>query len=229
MFGFLMWSVVMILFVALPISIVLLIVRAIKKTPVKKILQSILALIIIAFSCFVGALFSAPSDEQTEELQSTESEAITLEQTTEAEITTELITDAETTVQYGSAMVEQFKSLGFTQEEAEEVEVIFKTVGITKISNIQAVGNNGIDKLQAFRCDVFDSSRDKGGASLLFTVEKRQLCHMSLNGFMNSLTLGYDSVVLYDIWNEDGTINNDAIGYKYVVDYENGKITKYEP
>ena len=46
---------------------------------------------------------------------------------------------------------------------------------------------------------------------------------------MNSNSLQYDSVVLYDIWNEDGTINNDAIGYKYVVDYKNGKITKYEP
>ena len=181
--------------------------------------------VVFVIACFAIAFFAAPSDEQV-----TENETTILEQTTEAEtVTTEETTVEETTVQSVSVMVEQFKSLGFTEEEAEEVEAIFKTVGITKITNIQAVGNNGIDKLQAFRCDVFDSSKDKGGPSLLFTVEKRQLCHMSLNGFKNSLTFEYDSVVLYDIWNEDGTINNDAVGYKYVVDYENGKITKYEP
>jgi hypothetical protein len=38
----------------------------------------------------------------------------------------------------------------------------------------------------------------------------------------------YDNVVLYDIWNEDGTINEDAVGYKAVFDYENKKITNYE-
>lgn len=232
MFDALMWLVLAILFVALPISIILLIIRAIKRKPVKKIFQSIIALIVIALLVFFGALVTAPDDEPTEESQSTETE--TVETTTETE-TTEIMqettvpstTEVETTVQYGSAMVEQFKSLGFTHEEAEEVAEIFKTVGITDISNIRAVGNNGIDSLQAFRCDIFDLQKDKGGPSLLFTVEKRKLCHISLNGFMNSNSLEYDSVVLYDIWNEDGTINYSAVGYKAVVDYKNGKITKY--
>ena len=228
MFDTLMWLVLAIVFVALPISIILLIVRAIKKKPVKKILKTIGVLFFAALVLFIAAMF-APDDTPTEETQSTEVETTTFEQVTEVETTTELVTEEGTTVQYGSVMVEQFKSLGFTQKEAEKVEKIFKTVGITKISNIQAVGNNGIDKLQAFKCDIFDLQRDKGGPSLLFTVEKRQLCHMSLNGFMNSNSLEYDSIVLYDIWNEDGTINTNAIGYKNVVDYENGKITKYEP
>lgn len=170
--------------------------------------------VVFVVVCFAVAFFATPSDEKAN-----------LEQSMGAETTAEVVVEDEAIVQ----MVEQFKSLGFTQEEAKEVETIFKTVGITKISNIQAVGNNGIDNLQAFRCDIFDSQRDKGGPSLLFTVEKRQLCHISLNGFKNSLTLEYDSIVLYDIWNEDGTINKDAIGYKNVVDYENGKITQYEP
>ena len=191
----------------------------------KRLLQVMIIVVAFVIVCFSIALFATPSGEQ----QPTGIETTTSEPTTAEEATTELVTEEKTTVQVVSAMVEQFKSLGFTQKEAEKVEKIFKTVGITEISNIQAVGNNGIDKLQAFKCDIFDSQRDKGGPSLLFTVEKRQLCHISLNGFKNSLTLQYDSIVLYDIWNEDGTINKDAIGYKNVVDYENGKITKYEP
>lgn len=228
MFDTLMWLVLAIVFIALPISIVLLIVRAIKKKPVKKILKSIGVLFLAALVLFIAAMF-APDDTPTEESQSTETVETTTVETTETETATELVKQEETTVQYSSVMIEQFKSLGFTYTEAKKVESIFKTVGITEISNIQAVGSNGIDNLQAFRCDIFDSKKDKGGPSLLFTVEKRQLCHISLNGFMNSNSLQYDSVVLYDIWNEDGTINNDTIGYKYVVDYENGKITKYEP
>jgi hypothetical protein len=133
-----------------------------------------------------------------------------------------------TTAEQVVPMEEQFVSLGFTEEEAEEMKVVFETVGITDISNIRATGNGDIDNLQAFQCDVYGSSADKGGMSLLFNVEKRQVCHISLNGFTDTYTGEKKSVVLYDIWNEDGTINEDAVGYKYVVDYENGKITKYE-
>ena len=133
-----------------------------------------------------------------------------------------------TTAEQVVPMEDQFVALGFTEEEAEEVKVIFETVGITDISNIRATGNGSIDDLQAFQCDVYGSSADNGGMSLLFTVENRRVCHISLNGFYNSTLMKYDSVVLYDIWNEDGTINEDAVGYKNVVDYENGKITEYE-
>ena len=159
------------------------------------------------------------------------SEAPDTTTTTTEELVVVTTTEKETTVPTTEAvdtMIDQFVSLGFTEEEAQEMKVIFETVGISEINNIQAVGDAGIDKLQAFKCGIYDSRVDKGGASLLFTVENRRICHISLNGFMNTMTMDYDSIVLYDIWNEDGTINEAAVGYKAVVDYENEKITKYE-
>lgn len=91
MFDALMWLVVAIVFVALPISIILLIVRAIKKKPVKKNLKLILALIVAALVVFVVAMFT-PDDTPTEESQSTTQEAVvstTAEATTEETTTTE--------------------------------------------------------------------------------------------------------------------------------------------
>ena len=141
-------------------------------------------------------------------------------------------------------MISQFKDLGFTDTEAENMKEIFTTVGITKISNIKAVGNAGIDNLQAFICNIYDSDPDKGGLSVHFTIDKRQLCFISLDGIATTkVDYGYinvfgnlkfktsngkKSVTLYDIWDENGEIIPNAIGYKAVLDYENKKITKYE-
>ena len=138
----------------------------------------------------------------------------------------------------------QFVWLGFTNDEAQEMSKIFKTVGITDISNIQTFGNAGIDNLQAFRCNIYDSDPDKGGLSVHFTVDKRQLCFISLDGIATTkVDYAYinifgnvkfktsnskKSVTLYDIWDENGEIIPNAIGYKAVLDYENKKITPYE-
>ena len=138
----------------------------------------------------------------------------------------------------------QFGWLGFTEDEAQEMSNIFETVGITDISNIQAVGNAGIDNLQAFICNIYDSNPDKGGLSLHFTVEKRQLCFISLDGIADTkvdyayinifgnvkfkTSNGKKSVTLYDVWDENGEIIPNATGYKAVLDYENKKIEAYK-
>jgi hypothetical protein len=153
-------------------------------------------------------------------------------------------TTTETTTTKIDTMVQQFIQLGFTQAEAEKMKDIFSTVGITEISNIKAVGDNGIDNLQTYKCDIYDYRADKGGISLHFTIDKRQLCFISLNGIPTTKTNYYyinifgnvkaktsnstKSVTLYDIWDENGEIDNSAIGYQAVFDYENSKITKYE-
>lgn len=141
-------------------------------------------------------------------------------------------------------MIEQFMTLGFTESEASEMKEIFETVGITEISNIQGIGDASIDNLKAFTCDIFDYRADKGGISAHFTIDKRQLCYISIDGIPTSkLDYAYinifgnvkyktsnsvASVTMYDVWDEEGEIIPDAIGYKAVFDYENNKITSYE-
>lgn len=193
--------------------------------------------------------------EETTEQQTTTTEPTTVEETTTkpnisttetptvAEVATSPVTEVETTVQQSSLIVMQFTSLGFTYDEAKEMEEIFATVGITEISNIQPVGNNGIDNLQAFICDIFDYSKDKGGISAHFTIDKRQLCFISLDGIPETkvdyayinifgnvkfkTSSGKRSVTLYDVWDENGEIIPNTVGYKAVFDYENKKITAY--
>ena len=126
-------------------------------------------------------------------------------------------------------MVQQFISLGFTQAEAENMKAIFNTVGITEISNIQAVGNNGIDNLQVFNCDIYDYHREKGSPYIRFVIDKRQLCFISMDGLYGDSYSDRNNVELYDIWDENGEIDKSAIGYQAVFDYENSKITEYEP
>lgn len=141
-------------------------------------------------------------------------------------------------------MLEQFVEIGLTEEEATEVQEIFTTVGITKISNIQEAVGTGIDNLQSFKCDIYDYHADKGGISIHFTVDKRQLCFISLDGiptkevdyaYINifgnvkfKTSNGKRSVTLYDVWDENGEIIPDAVGYKAVFNYENKTITNYE-
>lgn len=245
----LLW--VLVVFIAMPVLFVMLIVNLIRKKQKWKILVSFAVCFNVSVVCVFGAMFTVPEDMQ-KEMPTTTVETTTekpMVTTTEKAIappTTEKQTTPPTTTKKATppttvapattkpitpkvdAMVKEFVKLGFTQAEAKEMRKIFATVGITEISNVQAVGNAGIDNLQAFKCDIYDYHRDKGGVSVVFTVEKRRLCHISLNGFYNTVLMEYDNVVLYDIWNEDGTINEDAVGYKAVFDYENKKITNYE-
>ena len=140
-------------------------------------------------------------------------------------------------------MEAQFQQLGFTEAEAKDIKKKFETVGITQISNIQASIGSGIDDLQSFKCDIFDYHASKGGLSVHFTFENRQLCYISLDGiptekvshfyinvFGNVKTKVVNSTksaVLYDLWDEEGEIIKNGVGYKAIFDYENKKITAY--
>lgn len=139
-----------------------------------------------------------------------------------------------------NTMVAQFQQLGFTEAEAKDLKSKFETVGITQISNIQTSIGSGIDDLQSYVCNIFNY---KNSLSLQFTIENRQLCYISLNGiptekvshlyinvFGNVKTKVVNSTksaVLYDLWDEDGEIIKNGVGYKAVFDYENSKITAY--
>ena len=141
-------------------------------------------------------------------------------------------------------MVQQFIALGFSENEAKEMKDIFSVVGITEINNIQKGPGSGIDDLQSFICNIFDYDKSKGGLSLHFTIENRQLCYISLDGiptqkidyfYINifgdvtaTISNSKKSVVMYDIWDENGEIDPNAIGYKAVFDYDNMKISSYK-
>lgn len=177
-----------------------------------------------------------------QESSTNQSQSITTTTTTTTAATSETATTTAQVAVYD--MAAQFKALGFTDAEAANMKEIFTTVGITEISNIQAVGNAGIDNLQAFKSDIFDSRADKGGISIHFTIDKRQLCFISLDGIATTkvdyayinifgnvkfkTSNGKTSVTLYDKWDENGEIDNNSIGYKAVLDYENKKIVNYE-
>lgn len=187
---------------------------------------------------------SESKEDKTEITSSKEPVESKVETSSPKEETTEIKNEIPLVVEKEDAMITQFKDLGFTKAEAENMKEIFTTVGITKISNIKAFGDTGIDNLQAFKSDIYDSHADKGGISIHFTIDKRQLCFISLDGIATTkVDYAYinifgnvkfktsnskKSVTLYDIWDENGEIIPNAIGYKAVLDYENKKITPYE-
>lgn len=153
------------LFIALPVFVILLIVRAMKKKPIKKIVQSLLLCVAFGIVCIIGGVITMPEDTQTEMPQGTEvattqpvatteaeteKESATAEETTKAveSTTAEPTTEAETTAERIESttetkafteqelMIMQFETLGLTKSEAEEAQKIFENVGITKIRNI---------------------------------------------------------------------------------------------
>ena len=74
---------------------------------------------------------------------------------------------------FGEELINNLTSLGFTVEEATEIQSIFYQIGINSISNVQASNNEGIDKLTATveRC-VGDEQK-----KFWFTIEKRKLIY----------------------------------------------------
>ena len=89
------------------------------------------------------------------------------------------------------------------------------------------MAGTGIDELQSFQGALYDTSAYKWGASTLFTIDKRQLCFISINSFYNNITGEYDTATLYDKWDKNGEIDPNSIGYKAVLDYENKEIVDY--
>lgn len=228
------------LFIVYPALTVLLIVKAKKKEPIKPVFKGYGLVTIILFCALIAGAMTMPDTDEPTTVQVETTTAESKESTAKKETTTQ----EPTTAVPQDTMVEQFKALGFTETEAKEMKEIFTTVGITEINNIQHITGDGIDKLQAFRCDIYDYHRDKGGIFVHFTIDKRQLCFISLDGIPTTKAdYAYinifgnvkvktsnttKSVTLYDKWDENGEIDENSIGYKAVFDYDNKKIEKYK-
>lgn len=79
---------------------------------------------------------------------------------------------------FGEYMVKQLMNLGFTIDEATEIQSIFYQIGINYISNIKGAGD-GIDKLQTFVAYANNDTKKK----FYFTVENRTMFYA---GFMDA-------------------------------------------
>lgn len=80
---------------------------------------------------------------------------------------------------FGEGMLKSLTNLGFTIEEATEIQSIFYQIGINSISNIQAGGEDGIDKLVCYTAYANNDTKKK----FYFTIEKRKMFYA---GFMDS-------------------------------------------
>ncbi len=137
-------------------------------------------------------------------------------------------------------LAEQFLEQGFSPDEAKLLEEHFCTMGIKSISNLTPVAGNGIDNLQSFQCTIYDYST----ITFNFTIENRKLCYAELAGIpTEKADYAYvnifgnvkiktknttKSVTFYDVWDSEGEVIEDAVGYKAVFDYESKKINEYK-
>lgn len=80
---------------------------------------------------------------------------------------------------FGEELINSLTNLGFTIEEATEIQSIFYKIGINSISNIQKGAGDGIDKLQSFVAYANNDTKKK----FYFTVEKRVMFYA---GFMDA-------------------------------------------
>lgn len=230
-----------ILVFAIPIEILIFLIRWIRCKSKKKLgIAIIISIVCFVVFTLIGALSwdSAKKPEPT--VAYTESGVTKGE--TETVVTEPSGERQEEPVQ-STDLLSQFKQLGFTDTEAQKIKEIFSVVGITKISNITNGSGTGIDNLQSFKCDIFDYHADKGGLSVHFTIENRKLCYIELHGIPTEkvdhfyITIfgnvkaktvsSKKSVVLYDIWDENGEIIEGAVGYKAVFNFEEKEITSY--
>lgn len=241
MFGTLMWSIVIILFIALPISIILLIIRAIRRKPIKKIFQSIMALIVIALSCFVGALFTVPEDAQTEQPSTTEEEIITPTTSEVVSETTTVATIVKPTNQ--EIMIKQFIELGFTEDEAKEAQEIFANVGITKISDLTVRSRtvDGLDGEIQYTCNFNHFDRKTQEIGLGFIIMRRKIQRVDICNFPHGNTFEFyksltmldgiekgDSVVLYYKKLKGYLqVDENSVGYRAVYDSATHSVSKY--
>lgn len=140
----------------------------------------------------------------------------------------------------GESLIDKFVDLGFTEEEATEMEAIFTTVGIGEIGEITTALGTGIDELQAFIAPIYDSNQ----LQVNFTVENRDLCYVAVAGvpgyepelyisFFGNLKVREKRTIhtidLFDRWVDD-TDYHQPIEDSYLakLDYENQEIVELE-
>lgn len=143
-------------------------------------------------------------------------------------------------------MISQFKSLGFTDSEAKNMQLVFENVGITKISNISKfIQGNGIDGEQGFYCDFYSFNVKNDSIRLDFKIVKRKLQIIAISWARgknypdidkyNDMELrdgvkesDYGSYVyLYYKKLKNFEVMEDYNGYRAVYDYETHSVGKY--
>ena len=213
----------------------------------KKIITTILVLITLLL-CSCDAIEYQPNGANQDMSSNTEYSTNTGEKTDSSNVNdNELETDnndeesnvGENINPTNPSIKHQFVEIGFNESEAQDLENKFNIMGLTEIRDIKLAIGNGIDGLQSFIAKVFDTE----ALTLQFTIENRQLCYVSLNGFRTEKIEGVyvniwgnlkfkivdskASIVLYDIWDENGEIIEGATGYKAIYDYKNNLLSEY--
>lgn len=112
-------------------------------------------------------------------------------------------------------MVSQFKSLGFTDVEAQDMQKVFENVGITKISNISKfIQGNGIDGEQGFYCDFYYFNVKNDSIRLDFKIVKRKLQIIAISWARGK---NYPDIDKYnDMILHDGVKESDYGSYVYL-------------
>lgn len=129
----------------------------------------ILGIVIVSSSPKIGNNVFSNADKRNlakEELENVYDEALYKKE--------DIIENTElTNKDFGEDMINNLTALGFTAEEATDIQSIFYKIGITSISNVQASNDESIDKLTAFVGYANGNEQKK----FWFTIEKRQLIY----------------------------------------------------
>ena len=133
-----------------------------------------------------------------------------------------------------------FMHIGFTEEESAEMEEIFDTIGIHEGRNIRLLLGSGIDELQTFAFDPYNSKNLQVNCS----VENRELCLVWLagvTGYKPVFKIGFfgrpkvveemtkESVDMFNRWVDDTDYHQPIEdSYLVTIDWEEMKLSEYK-
>lgn len=137
-------------------------------------------------------------------------------------------------------LAEMFMHIGFTEDEAKEMEGIFDVLGIHEGRNIRLLYGTGLDEMQTFAFDPYNSKN----LQVNCTVENRELCLVwlaGIPGYKPVFKIGFfgkpkvveestkESVDMFNRW-VDETDYHQPIEDSYLVtiDWEEMKISEYK-
>ena len=138
-------------------------------------------------------------------------------------------------------LASMFVYIGFTEDEAAEMEEIFDTLGISEGRNIRLMPyGDGIDGLQSFAFDPYDSEN----LQVNCTVENRELCLVwlaGIPGYKPVFKVGFfgkpkiaeemtkESVDMFNRWVDDTDYHQPiADSYLVTIDWEEMKLSEYK-
>lgn len=138
-------------------------------------------------------------------------------------------------------LASMFVYIGFTEDEAAEMETIFDTIGIHECRNIRLMPHgDGIDGLQAFVFDPYDSEN----LQVNCTVENRELCLVwlaGIPGYKPVFKIGFfgkpkiteevtkESVDMFNRWVDDTDYHQPIEdSYLVTINWEEMKLSEYK-